>query len=139
MAREPEAPAAPEGALSVEAEPVEEFPTDTIEPEADQARAGQVIRQFTAHAGALSWGPWVHVDTHTTAVTRYIDYQAIEDIVAYGCVYYYPSDATGKRTEVFKDGIQISTKQAHDTIQVCFHGNPEESVVTGRVLAFGSG
>jgi hypothetical protein len=138
MAREPAPPAppaAPEGALSVEEEPVEEFPRDTIEPEADQARAGQ----FTAHAGALSWGPWVHVDTHTTAVTRYIDYQAIEDTVAYGCVYYYPSDATGKRSEVFKDQIHITTRQAQDTIQVCFHGNPEGSAVTGRVLAFGSG
>jgi hypothetical protein len=110
-------------------------------PQAPEAvsRAGRlvVLRQFRAYAGPLSWGPWVHVGRHSGSVERHTQYQGVADTVVYGCVDYYPLGGTGQeQPEVFKDSTRITTGDVQGDIYVCFHGDPEGSAVTGRVLGY---
>jgi hypothetical protein len=108
-------------------------------PQAPQAvsRAGRlvVLRQFRAYAGPLRWGPWVHVGRYSGSVERHIQYQGVADTVVYGCVDY----GQAGEPEVFKDSTSITTGDVQGSVYVCFHGDPEGSEVTGRVMGSSHG
>lgn len=93
------------------------------------------MKQFSALALPLAWGPWTEIQSHLGSLTFTITYAPLGDTLVMGRVRYFKkgNPDPGQVVEEFKDETSITTSNSVANIEVSFKGIILGSAVNGTI------
>lgn len=91
------------------------------------------MRNFTAYAAPMSYGPKITIASHIGKMSYTIGYSAVGDAIVLGRVHYYKQGGDDKVTESLADGATIHTSDVVANIEIDFQGAASGSSITGTI------